>query len=91
MLMTSTRGIKLDSEIIQRLETLAGVRDRTLHWLMKNAIELYLEREENYEREKAEDLHRWEQYQLTGHSISHDKATSWLKNLSQGKDKPCLK
>ena len=88
-IMTTTRGVKLDEATQQRLAALAHIRDRSPHWLMRTAIEMYLEREENYEREKAEDMERWERYQLTGKAIAHDMAASWLGNLAQGKVAPC--
>lgn len=87
--MTTTQGIKLDDNTRQRLKTLAAVRKRTPHWLMCEAIEDYLTREELYEKEKREDQERWEHYQLTGEAVSHEAATKWLKGLSQGKVKKC--
>ena len=68
--MTTTQGIKLDQETRKRLEILAQKRDRSPHWLMCTAIKLYVEREEAIEREKREDLERWENYMLTGKAIS---------------------
>ena len=89
--MTATTGIKLDNETRQRLESLAELRDRSPHWLMCTAIKLYLEREEQYEREKKEDMQRWHEYQLTGQAIAHDKAAQWLTKLAEGKTAPCPK
>jgi predicted transcriptional regulator len=87
--MSQTKGVKLDETTRQRLEALARIRDRSPHWLMCKAIETYLDREEQYEREKREDMERWEQYQLTGVAISHEKAAAWLENLAQGKVTSC--
>ncbi len=89
--MPQTKGVKLDEKTQQRLAALARIRDRSPHWLMCKAIETYLEREEKYEREKREDMERWEHYLLTGEAVSHDKATAWLKNLAQGKVTSCPK
>jgi predicted transcriptional regulator len=86
--MSTTQGIKLDDEISARLKALGKKRDRSPHWLMKTAIEIYLDREEKYEAEKAEDMARWEQYQLTGKAIDNSKVEAWLKDLSQGKNTP---
>lgn len=79
--MSTTQGIKLDEETIQRLKTLAEQRNRSAHWLMRSAILDYLDREERYEREKKEDMERWERYVLTGRAISEEEAETRLKGL----------
>ena len=89
--MSQTKGVKLNDATQQRLANLARIRDRSPHWLMCKAIEIFLEREENYEREKLEDMERWEHYQLTGVAIPHEKAAAWLENLGEGKVMPCPK
>ena len=89
--MASTQGVKLEDEVIERLKKLGEARQRSPHWLMKTAIETYLEREERYEREKAEDMERWEAYQLTGHFVPQAAVTDWLAELGQGKSPPCPK
>ena len=86
--MSTTQGIKLDDEISARLKALGKKRDRSPHWLMKKAIEIYLAREEKFEAEKAEDMARWEHYQLTGKAVDNNKVEPWLKDLSQGKNTP---
>ncbi len=85
------QGIKLDDKTRNRLKELAEKRNRSPHWLMKTAIESYLEREELYEQEKAEDMARWEHYQLTGAAVSHETVTDWLQKLAEGHDAPCPK
>ncbi|MEI8186278.1 MAG: ribbon-helix-helix domain-containing protein [Chlorobiaceae bacterium] len=70
--MSPTKGVKLYDTTQQRLAALARIRDRSSHWLMCRAIESFLDREEHYEREKREDMERWERYQLTGVAISHE-------------------
>ncbi len=89
--MAQTKGIKLDDTTLQRLAALARIRDRSAHWLICRAIETFLEREENYEREKREDMERWEHYHLTGMAIPHEKAAEWLEKLAQGKVTTCPK
>jgi predicted transcriptional regulator len=58
---------------------------------MRTAIQDYLEREEQYEREKQEDMERWERYQLTGKAVSHETATEWLDRLAKGENTLCPK
>jgi predicted transcriptional regulator len=62
LVMAQTKDIKLDDTTQQRLAALARIRDRSPYWLICKAIETFLEREENYEREKREDMERWERY-----------------------------
>ena len=81
--MSTTQGIKLDEEITKRLKTLAQQRNRSAHWLMRTAILDYLDREELLEKEKREDMERWERYVLTGKVVSEEEAESRLKRLTK--------
>jgi len=86
--MPTTQGIKLDDETRNRLKALGKKRNRSPHWLMRTAIESYLKSEENYEREKSEDMQRWEHYQLTGNAVANETVEKWLNKLSRNKDTP---
>lgn len=83
--MAATQGAKLDDETKERLKALGEARQRSPHWLMRQAIRDFLEREEKVEREKREDVERWQNYQLTGKVIDHDTAKAWLTALIEGK------
>ncbi len=87
--MAATRGIKLDERTQAHLKALAALRDRSPHWLMKTAIVEYLDREEAYEREKREDMARWERYQLTGEAVPHDQVSAWLTGVAEDKPASC--
>ncbi len=86
--MPATQGIKLDDETARRLKALGALRQRSPHWLMRVAIQDYLDREEKTEREKREDMERWERFQLTGHAIPHKQVAKWLTALAAGKSEP---
>jgi len=86
--MTTTQGIKLDEDTQARLKALAVKRQRSPHWLMRNAIEDYLRREEKYEAEKIEDMAEYEEYVRTGKAIDNKKVLSWLNDLANGKNTP---
>ena len=86
--MTTTQGIKLDEQTQARLKALGEKRQRSPHWLMKAAIERYLDAEERYEREKAEDLAEYENYLLTGNAVDNDTVQEWLSELADGKKTP---
>jgi predicted transcriptional regulator len=79
----STVGLKLDETLKQRLKSLGQMRDRSPHWLMREAIVKYLAAEETYEAEKREDLERWERYALTSESISQTEVSAWLDRAAK--------
>jgi len=80
--MALTVGLRLDEETQRRLKELAQVRDRTPHYLMKEAVTKYLEGEELIEAEKAILIARWEQYEITGEAIDHEDVKSWAAKLT---------
>ncbi len=86
--MSITHGIKLDDETNKRLKTLSLQRSRSANWLMRDAIERYLTEEEQYEREKAEDIAEYEDYLQTGRGISQKEMGAWLDKLVENKNAP---
>jgi predicted transcriptional regulator len=87
--MMANRAVKLDDDTYERLKALGETRQRTPHWLMKTAIEQFVEREEAYEREKREDLERWERYKLTGQGVPHSAVKEWLASWGTENELPC--
>lgn len=88
---TINTGVKLDETLHTRLKVLGEVKERAPHWLMKAAIEEYVEREEAYEREKREDMERWQRYKLTGHGVPHSAVKEWLASWGSENELPCPK
>lgn len=80
--MATSQGIKLDDKTRERLKQLGEKRDRSPHWLMREAIDQYLQKEENYEREKSEDMSRWENYLLTGKTLDNEVVEERLHELA---------
>lgn len=80
----TTVGLRLDENTQQRLKTLGKNRDRSPHYLMKEAVERYLNVEESIESERELTKSRWEKFELTGQSISHDQVERWVDNLANG-------
>jgi len=76
-----TVGVKLDSDTRNRLRQLGYAKDRSTHWMMKEAIAHYLDVEERYEREKEEDNARWQRYVDTGQAIRHEAVTKRIDEL----------
>jgi predicted transcriptional regulator len=78
--------IKLDDEMKARLQRLGEARQRTPHWLMREAITQYVEREERREVFRQDALKAWEAYRTTGLHLTGAEADAWLDQLEQGKD-----
>jgi predicted transcriptional regulator len=79
-------AIKIDEDIKARVKRLAEARQRTPHWLMREAITQYVEREEKREAFRQEALEAWEAYRATGRHVTAEEADAWLAELEQGKD-----
>ena len=86
-----SKAIKLDDEIYSRLKALAHARQRTPHWLMKEAIRQFLEREEESERVRRESLERWERFEATGETVSHEAVEAWLETWGTEREGKCPK
>ncbi len=79
-------SIKIDEEIKARVKRLADARHRTSHWLMREAITQYVDREEKREAFRQDTLKAWEEYRTTGLHVTADEADAWLAQLEQGND-----
>ncbi|MEM7768658.1 MAG: ribbon-helix-helix domain-containing protein [Pseudomonadota bacterium] len=78
-----TIGLRLDAETQARLKALGETRDRSPHYLMKEAIAAFLAREEAVEAEKALLRERWERFELTGETVSQDEMKAWAAGLGR--------
>ncbi len=86
---TINTGVKLDVDLHIRLKALSDIKERSPHWLMKKAIEDYVNKEEVFERENREDEDRWQNYKLTGHGISKERVDEWLNSWGTDNELPC--
>jgi predicted transcriptional regulator len=84
----STTSLKLDLEVKQRVQRLADARRRSPHWLMREAIEEYVDREEKREELRRDALAAWTHYQMTGLHATAEEADDWLVKLEAGKKAP---
>ncbi len=87
--MTKPIGVKLDDKLHTRLKVLGEKYERSPHWLMKKAISEFVDREELAEQERQLLFERWNRYQETGESISHEKVVNWLETWGTDKEIPC--
>ncbi len=85
MTTRSTTSLKLDSETKERVQRLAEARRRSPHWVMREAVEQYLEREEKREKFRQDALAAWTHYQATGLHVTAAEADAWLAKLESGK------
>ena len=83
---SSTTSLKLDGALKERVRRLASARKRSAHWLMREAVAQYVEREEQRERLRNDALVAWNHYQATGSYVTADEADKWLAKLEAGKD-----
>ena len=81
-----TTSLKLDAETKARLQKLAQARRRSSHWLMREAIEQYVEREERREQFRRDALAAFAEYQVTGLHVTAEEADAWLARLEAGED-----
>jgi predicted transcriptional regulator len=71
-------SIKIDDELKVRVQQIATLRQRSAHWIMREAIAQYVDREEARENFKQEALASWEQYQETGRHLTGKETRAWL-------------
>ena len=79
-------AIKLEADIKDRVKRLADARQRTPHWLMREAIRQYVEREEKREAFRQDAIAAWEEYQATGQHVTMEEADTWMAKLEAGQN-----
>ena len=83
---TTAIAVKIESEIKDRMKRLADLKHRSTHWLIKEAIRQYVEREEKRESFRQDALLAWNEYQTTGLHVTSEEADAWLAKLEEGQD-----
>lgn len=71
-------SLKIDDTLKGRVQHLASQRRRSPHWIMLEAIQQYVEREEARERFQQEALASWASYQETGRHLTGPEVRAWL-------------
>ena len=79
-------AIKIDEDTIVRVKRLADARQRTPHWLMREAITQYVDREEKREAFRQDSLQAWKAFRASGQHVTADQADAWMAQLEQGVD-----
>ena len=77
--MTTTAvAIKIDEETKERYKDLALVKKRSPHWMMREAIRQYIDREEKQQSLRQDAINTWNEYQETGLHVTGDEVVKWL-------------
>ena len=79
-------AIKINEDMKVRVKRLAEARHRTSHWLMREAITQYVNREEMREAFRQDTIKSWDEYRATGLHVTAVEADAWLAELEQGTD-----
>jgi len=73
-------SVKLDQDTRARIESLAEARQRTPHWMMREAILQYVDREEKRESFQKDAKLAWLEYQETGLHAAASEVEKWLES-----------
>ncbi len=85
---SGTVTVKLDPSDRDRIASLATMKKRTAHYLMKEAILEYVQREEARQNFiKAADT-SFEHYKETGLHITLDEFSAWVDDVQENPDAP---
>jgi predicted transcriptional regulator len=87
-LVASPTSLKLDDELKGRVQHLAELRRRSSHWIMREAIAQYVEREEKREALRQETLTAWDEFQATGLHLTGDEVEKWLSTWGTDDELP---
>ncbi len=79
-------SVKLDDELKSRIQNLADRRQRSAHWIMREAIRDYVDREEARESFKQEALASWTAFKETGQHLTGKEVREWLDTWGTDKE-----
>ncbi|WP_418647705.1 CopG family ribbon-helix-helix protein [Thauera butanivorans] len=80
-------SLKIDDALKARVQQLANQRRRSAHWIMLEAIQQYVEREESRESFKQEALASWTAYKETGRHLTGQEVRDWLNTWGTDDEK----
>ncbi len=81
--VTRPVAIKIDQNTRERIKKLAEARQRTSHWLMREAISQYVEREEKRVAFRQDAVNAWKEYQENGLHVSGEEVVGWLSTWGE--------
>ena len=77
-------SVKLDEDLRERIQSLAESKQRSAHWIMREAIRTYVEKEEARRSFIGDAEEASRHYEETGLHLTHEEVEDWL--LSWGTD-----
>lgn len=81
-------SIKLDEDLKGRVQHLAEARRRSSHWIMREAIAQYVDREEKRETLRQDTLNAWDEFQATGLHGTAEEIDKWLASWGTENELP---
>ena len=75
---TVSVSVDIDPQVRERIKTLAKRRRRSAHWLMREAIHQYVEREEGRDAFLRQGEEAWRHYRETGLNVTGQEVVDWL-------------
>jgi predicted transcriptional regulator len=83
---SQTTSLKLEPQLKERVQKLASARRRSAHWILLEAVEQYVSREETRENLRQDALSAWAHYQATGLHATAEEVDVWMEKLEKGED-----
>ncbi|MCL2715570.1 MAG: CopG family ribbon-helix-helix protein [Alphaproteobacteria bacterium] len=81
-------SVKMDEKLTGRVRNLAALRQRSPHWIMLEAIQQYVDREEARENFKQEALASWAGWKETGLHLTGQEVSAWLNTWGTDDEGP---
>lgn len=72
--------VRLETAMHERIRSLAENRQRTPHWMLREAVREYVEREEKREAFREAALTSWQDYEATGLHLTGEEVIAWVEN-----------
>lgn len=89
---TGRTSLKLPPTLRDRIDNLAKARNSSMHALMVQGLEAFIEREEKREALRQEARAAHEEYVKTGLHLRNDEVIAWMDKMIEGKKEsmpPC--
>ena len=83
------KAVKFDDHTCEWLKALGEQRRRSPHRLMREAIQQFLDREEESERIRRDTLERLARYDATGETVDHAEVDQWLETWGTDRESKC--
>ena len=71
-----------------KIDHLAETKNRTAHGLMREAIEIYVDKEEKREAFRQATLAAWQEFQETGLHVTGEEMDAWLESWGTENELP---